>query len=83
MFIHRKVIERNLHFITEETPEFFDRVALEFEGLQETLHLFVFGHRSFDWCGFSGVFVSFTNSADDIVPIAVNGMEELFFLVNM
>ena len=30
MFIHREVIKRNLHFITEETLEFLNRIALEF-----------------------------------------------------
>ena len=83
MFIYRKMVKRNLHFITEETPEFFDRIALEFEGLQKTLHLFIVGHRSFDRCRFSGVFVVFTNGADDIVPVAVNCMEEIFFFLNM
>lgn len=76
MFIHRKMVKRNLHLITEETPEFLDRVALELEGLQETLYLFVVRHRSFDWCGFGSVFMVFTNGTDNIVPIAVNGMED-------
>lgn len=83
MFFHGKMVKRNLHLITEEMPEFLDRVALEFEGLQETLHLFVVGHRSFDWCGFGSVFMVFTNGADNIVPITVNGMAEIFFLLNM
>lgn len=83
MFIHRKMVKRNLHFVTEETPEFLNRVTLEFEGLQKTLHLFIVGHRSFDWCGFGSVFVIFTDGADNIVPITVNGMEEVFFLLNM
>ena len=83
MFIYRKVVKWNLHFVTEEMPEFLDRVAFEFEGLQETLHLFVVGHRPFDWCGFGSVFVICTDSADNIVPIAVNGMEEVFFLLDM
>ena len=83
MLIHRKMVKRNLHLITEETPEFLDRVTLEFKGLQETLHFFIVGHRSFDWCGFGSVFMIFTNGSDNIIPIAVNGMEELFFLLNM
>lgn len=83
MFIYRKMVKRNLHFITEETPEFLNRIALKFQGLQETLHLFVVGHRSFDWCGFGSMFMIFTNGSDDIIPIAVNGMEEIFFLLNV
>lgn len=83
MLFHREMVERNLHLITEEAPKFFNRIALEFEGLQEALHLFIVGHRSFDWCGFDSVFMDFTNGADNIVPIAVYGMEEIFFLLNM
>lgn len=63
MLFYGKVVERNLHFIAEEAPEFLDRVALEFEGLQEMLHLFVVGHWSFNRCGFGSVFVVFTNTA--------------------
>ena len=80
MFFHGKMVKRNLHLITEEMPEFLDRLALEFESLQETLHLFVVAHSSFDWCGVGSVFMVFTNGADNIVPITVNGMEEIFFL---
>lgn len=83
MLVHRKVVKRNMHLITEETPEFLDMDSLEFEGLQETLHLFVVGHRPFDWCGFDSVFMVFANGADNIVPIAVKGIEEVFFLLNM
>ena len=74
----------NTSFITaEEAPEFLNRVAFEFECLQETLHLFVIRHRSLDRRRFGSVFVVLTNGADNIVPIAVNGMEEIFFFLNM
>lgn len=29
------------------------------------------------------MFMIFTNGSDDIIPIAVNGMEEIFFLLNV
>ena len=77
------MVKWNLHLIAEEAPEFLNRITFEFEGLQETLYFFVVGHRSFDWCGFGSVFVAFTDGADNIVPIAVSGMEEVFFLLNM
>ena len=83
MLIHRQLLKRNLHFIAEETPEFLDGIALEFKGMQETLYLFIVGHWSFNRCRFGSVFVILTNGADNIIPIAVNGMEKVFFLLNM
>ena len=83
MFIHGKMVKWNLHFIAEEALELLNRVALKLECLQETLHLFVVRHWSFDRGRFGSVFVVLTNGADNIVPIAVNGMEEIFFFLNM
>lgn len=83
MLVHGKMVKRNLHFITEKSPEFLDRVALEFEGLQETLNFFVVGHWSFNRCRFGSMLMVLTNGADNVIPVAVNGMKEIFFFLNM
>ena len=83
MFIHRKMVKWDLHFVTEKTPEFLNRVALEFESLQEALNLFIIGHRSFDRSRFSSVFMFLTDRADNIIPVTVNGVEKIFLLLDM
>ena len=80
MLIHGKMVERNLHFIAEKTPEFLNRIALEFECLQDTLHFFVVGYGSFDRCRFSSILMFFTDGVDDFIPIAVNSMGKVFLL---
>ena len=77
------MVKWDLHFVTEETPEFLNRVALEFESLQEALYLFIIGHWSFNRCGFGSVVMIFTNGSDNIIPVTVNGVEKIFLLLDM